>query len=168
MRLQRIVPAIIILAALIYPTLSGPDATAQVTVAHPAFAIEGLTFQTWQDYYSSDYFAENGKRCGKPPTVIDYSRAPDPSDCTFTLTNPTGDYDTVDVYEIPVVVHIIEHTNGDGQISDALVDSQIDVLNEDFLALMGTPGSPGYDVGVQFVSRELFPRYRARPAGAWE
>ena len=132
MQLRGIVRAIILLAALPLPTLFGPVATADVAaIAAPAFSIGGQTFQTWQDYTSSSYFAENGKRCGKPETVIDYSRAPDPTDCTYTLTNPTSDYDTVDVYEVPVVVHIIEHTNGDGVISDALVNSQMEVLNEE-------------------------------------
>jgi hypothetical protein len=159
MQLPRIVPPITLLAALIYPTLSSPDATAQISAAAPApaFAIDGRSFQTWQDYTSSSYFAENGKRCGKPATVIDYSRAPDPSDCTFSLTNPTSDYDTVDIYEIPIVVHIIQHTNGDGVISDAMVNSQMDVLNEDFLALAGTPGAPGYNVGIQFVLADTDP-----------
>lgn len=115
----------------------------------PVFAAGGESFATWRDYYTSDYFQQTGRRCGKPKNVIPPGFAP--SDCSFTNTNPSTDYDTVDIYEIPIVVHIIEHSNGNGQISDALVHSQIDVLNEDFRALVGTPGAPGYDTGIQFV-----------------
>jgi len=136
---------LIVLQAL----LPGGAAAIDAAGFAPAFSIGGQSFSTWQDYYSSDYFTQNGKRCGKPASVV--PRVVAPSDCTYSLTNPSSDYDTVDVYEVPVVVHIIEHTNGDGQISDALVNSQIDVLNEDFLALTGTPGAPGFDVGIQFV-----------------
>lgn len=136
------------LAAIV---LSAATATAAGSRVEPAITIEGNAYRTWNDYYTSDYFVATGKRCGKPPTVVDASRAADPSDCTVTSTNPSEDYETVDIYEIPVVVHIIEHTNGDGQISDALVQSQIDVLNEDFRALPGTPGANGFDVGIRFV-----------------
>ncbi len=131
--------------ALLIAALPSSKARAQ----RAAVTMETTAYSTWQDYYTSKYFVENGKRCGKPTSVI--PRVVDPSDCSFTFTNPSSDYDTVEIYEIPVVVHIIEHTNGDGQISDALVHSQIDVLNEDFQALAGTPGAPGFNVGVNFV-----------------
>jgi len=73
------------------------------------------------------------------------------ADCTFTFTDPAAEYaPTVALYRIPVVVHIIEDSLGDGAISDALVQTQIDVLNEDFLALTGTPGEPGVDIQIEF------------------
>lgn len=73
------------------------------------------------------------------------------ADCTFSFTNPAAQYDpSVVKYRIPVVVHIIQSAGGSGMISDALVQSQIDVLNEDFLALTGTPGAPGADIQVEF------------------
>jgi hypothetical protein len=40
---------------------------------------------------------------------------------------------------------------GQGSVSDALVLSQIDVLNEDFRSLPGTPGDPGSDTHVEFA-----------------
>lgn len=145
-RLDR--PSYILVLLLLIAAFSAPD-SAQAAPGEPVFAAGGESFASWSDYYSSSYFEENGKRCGKPKNTIPQFVAP--SDCSFTNTNPSSDYDTVDIYQIPVVVHIIEHTNGDGQISDALVHSQIDVLNEDFRALAGTPGAPGYDVGIDFV-----------------
>lgn len=132
-----------LIALLLLPT---PGSAAPES---PVYAAGGESFATWRDYYTSTYFQQNGKRCGKPKSVPPLFVAP--SDCTFTFTNPSSDYDTVDIYEIPIVVHIIEHTNGNGQISDAVVHSQIDILNEDFRALAGTPGAPGYDVGVRFA-----------------
>lgn len=134
------------MALLVAASLFGP---APARAAAPVYSAGGQSFQTWRDYYGSSYFEENGKRCGKPKSIAPPSFAP--SDCSFTSTNPSSDYDTVDIYEIQVVVHIIENTSGQGQISDALVHSQIDILNEDFRALVGTPGAPGFDTGIQFV-----------------
>jgi hypothetical protein len=48
------------------------------------------------------------------------------------------------------VVHIIMSTGGQGAISDAMVQSQIDVLNEDFQALAGTLGENGNDARIEF------------------
>lgn len=124
---------------------------AEAGQSSSGIVMDGATYDSWKTYFQSDYFRENGKRCGKPPTSPERARAVDPSDCTYSLTNPTSDYDTVDRYEVQVVVHIIEHTNGDGQLSDADVISQLEVLNEDFQALSGTPGAPGYDTGINFV-----------------
>jgi hypothetical protein len=45
-------------------------------------------------------------------------------------------------YIVPVVVHIV-HNNGPENISDEQVWSQIQVLNEDFLAIAGSPGGQG-------------------------
>jgi len=92
------------------------------------------------------------RQCG---TISSKSLAPMKSlpqaDCTFSFTDPKAEYDpSVVKYRIPVVVHIIQHSGGDGVISDALVQSQIDVLNEDFLALTGTPGAPGSDIQIEF------------------
>ncbi len=75
-----------------------------------------------------------------------------PSDCSATTTNPSGDYDPTVIYQIPVVVHIIMTSDcATGVISDAMAQSQIDILNEDFLALAGTNGENGTYSAIQFV-----------------
>ncbi|MFT4570679.1 MAG: hypothetical protein ACI8TX_001493 [Hyphomicrobiaceae bacterium] len=132
---------------------------AVMLLVAPASAVqlEGKSYSNWSEYFQSEYFETNGKRCGKPASVISGARAADPGDCTFSVTNPTSDYDTTDIYEVKVVVHVIENTGGDGQISDALIQSQIDVLNEDFQAIVGTNGAPGFDTGVQFVLADTDP-----------
>ena len=43
------------------------------------------------------------------------------------------------IYQIPVVVHVI-HNGGNENISDAQIQSQIDVLNEDYRKATGTNG----------------------------
>ena len=128
---------------------------AQPAMADPGrvdgpVSIDGLSFPSWSDYFSSDYFRTMGRRCGTREPLQLVPR--DPGDCPASLTNPLEDYAPTATltYEIPVVVHIIEHTDGTGAISDALVHSQIDILNEDLQALVGTPGAPGTNINVFF------------------
>jgi hypothetical protein len=57
-----------------------------------------------------------------------------------------------DILEIPVVFHLIEHTDGvRGVLPDELVHAQVRVLNEDFRAFRGTRAGSGVDTGIQFV-----------------
>ncbi|HEX6886126.1 MAG TPA: zinc metalloprotease [Planctomycetota bacterium] len=55
------------------------------------------------------------------------------------------------VYQVQLVFHLIEGTDGRGRVSEAAVREQVRVLNEDFRALHATPGRRGVDVGIQFV-----------------
>jgi PKD repeat protein len=58
---------------------------------------------------------------------------------------------------IPVVVHII-HNGGTENISDAQIQSQIDVLNEDFRKISGTNGDGnGIDTEVEFCLAKITP-----------
>ena len=82
----------------------------------------------------------------------------DPSDCSQNLTNPTTDYDPTFFYEIPVVVHILmDNGCNQGVISDQQVASQMDVLNEDFQALVGGNGENGVNTGIRFVLADTDP-----------
>jgi hypothetical protein len=67
------------------------------------------------------------------------------------LTVPQVQYDptfTIDIYVVFHVLHLgVTH---ESNISDAQIMSQIDVLNEDFGALAGSPGAPGFDTKIQF------------------
>lgn len=74
----------------------------------------------------------------------------DNPDCDFFQTNPSATYAPTAVWRIPVVVHVIQTSSGTGFLSDALVQSQIQVLNEDFRALSGTPGAAGVDSRIEF------------------
>ncbi len=114
----------------------------------PVITVNGQDFATWQEYTSSAAFQDAGLRCGSRLTAPRAEILQ--SDCSFTITNIKPEYDPIALYQIPVVVHVIENTSGQGQISDALVQSQIDILNEDFRAMPGTNGANGTDTMIEF------------------
>lgn len=87
-------------------------------------------------------------RCGTPSVVVDAGI--DNPDCDATRTNPTAAYAPSSLWRIPVVVHVIQSTSGQGALTDAQVQSQITILNEDFRALAGTPGAGGFDTRIEF------------------
>ncbi len=133
--------ALAALAALAFQTL---------TAGAEPVEVRGVTYASWADYHASDAFRLSGDRCGTPaPTLDDLERTP-PSDCNGSQTVISSLYNPVDIYEIPVFVHIITTTSGAGNMSDTMVQSQIDILNEDFQALVGTPGEPGTDCAIRF------------------
>ncbi|MEY4829709.1 MAG: hypothetical protein RLZZ562_1505 [Planctomycetota bacterium] len=86
-------------------------------------------------------------RCGTPTSITAVTA--DIADCGANSTNP-GPWAPTQVLRIPVVVHVIANAAGTGNLSDAVVQSQITVLNEDFRALAGTPGAPGFDTKIEF------------------
>jgi hypothetical protein len=122
-------------------------------VAGADIVVDGRPFASWSAFFTSDYFRDNGKRCGtvvrglqgKGARTLDAS-----GDCALNFTNPSEEYEPGAIYEIPVVVHRFESILGDGVFPDSLVRTQIDVLNEDFLAIQGTPGAPGKDTRIRF------------------
>ncbi len=61
---------------------------------------------------------------------------------------------------IPVVVHVI-HEGGNENISDAQINSQIQVLNQDFQKLQGSPGNGGgVNTFLQFKLAKIDPKGR--------
>ncbi len=120
------------------------------------------TFLSWGEYFNSRFFRRNSMRCGRdylrqPPVGGDIAGTT--ADCTYNTTNPASEYDPgVAKYCIPVVVHVIENQSGSGHLSDAQVQSQIDILNEDYLALAGTNGAPGTDIQVEFYLATVDPQ----------
>jgi hypothetical protein len=128
-------------------------AAAQVFADEGGYFVDGLRFESRSHYLNSDYFRDMGRRCGTPSLEdlagqigIDILQ----SDCTLSSTAINPVYDPGEVYEIPVVVHVISTTTGVGDITNAQVESQIDILNEDYMALPGTPGAPGTVTAIQF------------------
>jgi hypothetical protein len=88
-------------------------------------------------------------RCGTSTAFAGGSPMDHP-DCDFGQTNPSAAYAPTNVLRIPVVVHVIQSTSGQGNLTDTLVQSQIAVLNEDFRAMAGTPGAAGVDSCIEF------------------
>lgn len=77
---------------------------------------------------------------------------PDPSDCSATATVPRPEYEPATLRTIQVVVHVImDSACSAGALTDAQVESQIEVMNEDFRAIAGTPGGGGTDAAIRFV-----------------
>lgn len=92
------------------------------------------------------------ERCGFPDRAARQGSlfATQPSDCGYFSTTILPEYDSGPTYDIPVVFHVIQNTSGAGFLSLATIQDQIDVLNEDFQALAGSPGAQGIDAKVRF------------------
>ncbi|MCH2112971.1 MAG: zinc metalloprotease [Planctomycetes bacterium] len=73
-----------------------------------------------------------------------------PSDCGYWTNAPQPEYEPTFFYDIPVVFHVIQNSSGDGFLSAATIQDQIDVLNEDFQAIAGSPGAPGTNGKIRF------------------
>ncbi|MFT6831201.1 MAG: hypothetical protein ACJAZN_001359 [Planctomycetota bacterium] len=98
-------------------------------------------YDTWDAYLRSSFFLRNGKRCGfsalaHPPEVAFLGSQ---SDCTNSSSFPDPVYDpngsSAPVYDIPIAFHVLYSNNGAGNIPDARIYEQIDILNQDFAAL---------------------------------
>jgi len=80
----------------------------------------------------------------------------DPSDCSQFGTNPLPEYDGPLVYEIPVVVHVVMDDSCTlGEVSDEMVATQIDILNEDFLGILGGNGEEGNKTLLRFRAAKV-------------
>ncbi len=113
--------------------------------------IEGRTFADWDAYYGSAFFRASGYRCGAPREFDMPADGGSGADCSMNRTDPLAIYDPgVARYRVPVVVHVIMSASGTGNLSEAMVQSQIGILNEDFLALPGTLGANGTDAQIDF------------------
>lgn len=87
--------------------------------------------------------------CLTPPRAPSNNPWDNP-DCDTQQTNPSSAYAPTSIHRIPVVVHVIMNAAGQGNVSAALVQSQITVLNEDYRAMAGTPGAGGTDAMIEF------------------
>jgi hypothetical protein len=126
-----------------------------VVVSDSEILADGVRYTSWQALADSGYFHQDDTRCATfttfDPADPGIALRGVPNDCSLNNTNPAAAYaPSVAKYRIPVVVHVIQNTSGTGFISAARVESQIDVLNEDFLALAGSNGAPGFDAQIEF------------------
>ena len=131
---------------------AAPPAHDFRVLADDHIEIDGEVYLSWDEVAQSGYFYQINTRCGTAPVPAgDFEVRGNGADCSFSNTNPAAQYaPEVVKYRIPVVVHVIQTTSGTGAMNDARVRSQIDILNEDFLALPGTNGAPGTDVQIEF------------------
>ena len=129
---------------------------------------EGIRYRSMEAFQRSKTFQDLELYCGTPrPEELDaywtdptdsgdglqavWGEAVSPSDCTMSSTTIKSDYNAGTVYTIPVVFHVIKKTDGTGNVSESLVRSQVDVLNEDFQALAGSLGANGNNATIRFA-----------------
>ena len=97
--------------------------------------------------------AQAQRRCGAPPRMgSPPADRGEPADCGYWTNSPQPEYapDAGCLYEVQVVFHVIQHTSGEGFVSAETLQDQIDVLNEDFQAIPGSPGGPGTNAKIRF------------------
>jgi hypothetical protein len=141
----------------------GLAVTATAQAERPDYRADGTVqlgakvFPTRAAYYASAAFQQSGHRCATADQPVVDPLAFAAADCSFTNTTISPLYNDDRVFIIQVVFHVIKRTNGMGDISPALIQSQIDVLNEDFGALAGTPGAPGTNTKIKFVLAKYDP-----------
>jgi hypothetical protein len=121
------------------------------------------TFASLSEWYASSQFREvpmcrayeRPRRTGPNTTDERFAPLASPDDCTLAFTDIELEYALTDTnLVIPVVFHNIVRTDGVGVVSDEQFLAQIDVLNEDFGMLEGTPGDGGAmsnDTHIRFV-----------------
>jgi hypothetical protein len=113
--------------------------------------IDGVTYASWDEVEQTGFFQNLGTRCAAHPSGNDTVLRGSSADCNFSRTNVEDQYEpNQGLLRIPVVVHVIQRTNGTGFINEDRVRSQIDILNEDFLAISGTLGGGGDDAQIEF------------------
>jgi PKD repeat protein len=115
-----------------------------------------LRFASILEFQRSEDFLHHGRRCGSDRTP-EFERGA-PTDCAFGSTTIRDEYAPDATFTIPVVFHVIQKTDGTGHIPEALIHSQIDVLNEDFDALPSTPGASGHAGRIRFVLASTDPQ----------
>lgn len=118
--------------------------TGRVTLPDGRMLVDGQEFESRQAYFQSDYYRRNGRRCGAP--TPDLSIAPrgmgSQADCDVAQTTLSSTYmSDMGRYRIPVVVHVITNDGGTGMLTEQKIQSQIDVLNDRFLAIAGSGGT---------------------------
>lgn len=146
-------PALMLSVSLLAGLTSAATAQTGPDDRTPVIVVDGHEFYSWQAYTSSDLFKAKGLHCAFDVAELAQRSTGllgSPSDCSYNNTNIKAEYGPNFIIEIPVVVHVIKHTNGQGNVSNAKVQTQIDILNEDFRAIAGTNGSPGFDCLIQF------------------
>lgn len=137
--------------------------TCSVAAEEAPVMMQGREYASWQEFVKQNDVPGSHFRCSTPSQATRRALFPakafDPSDCSDSATNPTAEYDPNTLLEAKVVVHILMDSNcSQGAITDALVHSQMQILNEDFQALAGSNGAPGTNVNLRFVLADQDPQ----------
>jgi hypothetical protein len=144
-----------LIACWVYVFLPGFVSADDFRIARDgSVKVSGLNFENSASYLKSDFFRENGRRCGTkfpPTTEVSSDTAKSISHCTSYLTSIQEEYWPFSVvYIMPLWFHVIYKSDGTGYVNRSTIDAQLEVLNEDYGAQAGTPGQFGFNTHVQF------------------
>jgi hypothetical protein len=150
--MSRIIPlALLSLSAALHAQEGQAPAPTTAQTWEPVIEVDGQAFATWEEYVYSDLFQQRGLRCATHIDEAALEQFRVPSDCaTSTTIKPEYQPAAGPLYRIPVVVHVLRSSSGAGNVSDGLIRSQIDVLNEDFQAIAGSLGQNGTHCEIEF------------------
>jgi hypothetical protein len=129
---------------------------------HPVHNADGSiqvgshSYPSQKAYFESAEWQQSGGRCGSDRIVFQ-SPVIAPSDCDMNGTRINADYTDGRTLVVQVVFHLVQKTDGTGNITDDQVRSQIQVLNEDYDALANTHGSMGNNASIKFVLARFDP-----------
>ena len=149
------------------PAAAQPDPEPSASrVADSRLVLDGTSYSSWHAFLRDRALDPEDRRCGTPEPEMrrvlypapDGAELPPPlpgvataADCSAGSTNPSSDYDTTFRWVIPVVVHnLLTSDCGTGYLSDSNVQGQIDILNEDFQAILGSNGENGNNLEIHF------------------
>ena len=148
------------------PGSTGPKSESPWQHDDGTVEFKGQKFSGWKALHASRLFNPLDKCLAPDPDLqndggnpIGQLRGVDPGDCAYTSTTIDPAYDpSLDTYQIRCVVHVIRNDTGTlGNIAPDKVASGIRILNEDFNALLGTPGQPGTLANIEFVLADVDP-----------
>ena len=137
--------ALVALPALLLQALAGASAFASSPDPAPV-VLNGVEYASWAEWIRSDAF----RRCGTPePSTGEPLGVP--NDCGLNNTAILPEYEPGAPITITVVFHVITTTPGTtGNVTDENILEQVEILNEDFQALLGTNGQNGTNAMIRF------------------
>ncbi|MBZ0173261.1 MAG: zinc metalloprotease [Phycisphaerales bacterium] len=151
--------SLFVVAAVGVAASAAPDHSGRIAItpqpvqiiSDTEIIVDGVTYNSWDEVAQSGYYQNLGTRCASEPSLMQVDLRGSGADCSFSRTNVEAQYEPGNgLLRVPVVVHVIQNTSGTGFISASRVQSQIDVMNEDFQAIAGTNGANGSDAQIEF------------------
>jgi len=120
--------------------------------------VAGTVYDTRLDYYQSEHFQRFGQRCGTRHTNNSAPRGGAQGDCDAFGTSILPAYQpSMGRVGIPVVVHVIQSTSGEGNIPISEIEAQIEILNDAFLARSGTHAAGSANAEIEFYLADTDP-----------
>jgi len=120
--------------------------------------VAGTVYDTRLDYYQSEHFHRFGQRCGTRHTNNSMPRGGAQGDCDAFGTSILPTYQpSMGRVGIPVVVHVIQATNGEGNVPISEIEAQIEILNDAFLARSGSHAAVSANAEIEFYLADTDP-----------